>query len=68
MLPNNIPGVQLVFAYQGDILYDEAFGHSNVEENRAASTSNYHRIASVSKAVTVACLDVLVARGKLNLE
>lgn len=68
MLKYNVPGVQIVFAHGNDILYDYAFGHADIEENRKADNSYYHRIASVSKAVTRACIDVLVERGWLNTQ
>lgn len=66
MLKHNIPGVQVVFAVGNDIVYDNAFGYASIEEDRKADTSNFHRIASVSKAVTRAVLDVLVKRNQLD--
>ena len=66
MVPHEIPGVQVVFANKGKVIYDEAFGFANLEEQRPADTLNYARIASVSKAVTRACCDLLKYQGKLD--
>jgi CubicO group peptidase (beta-lactamase class C family) len=66
MIPYQIPGLQLVLSYQGDIIFDEAYGLSDISNNTPASTGNYHRIASVSKAVTRGCIDALISRGKLS--
>jgi len=53
-------------SYQGDVIFDEAYGFANLKNKVSASTDYYHRIASVSKAVTRACIDALVTRGKLR--
>lgn len=68
LVPYNVPGMQLVFAYNGEIVFDYAFGHADLEEKKVASNDYFHRIASVSKAVTRACIDALVARGKISME
>ena len=52
MLPFQIPGIQIVFSKGGVIIYDKAFGFSNVKQGTVASNSRYHRIASISKVIT----------------
>lgn len=66
MVPFNVPGVQLVCSYKGRIILDQAYGYANIKEETAASTNFYHRIASVSKVITRACIDKLVSAGKLS--
>lgn len=66
MIPYKIPSVQVVFAHNDDIVYDQAFGYADVVEKRKADNANFNRIASVSKAVTRACLEALVERKLLK--
>jgi len=66
MVPFQIPGVQVVFSVYTDIVIDEAYGVSKVKSNTPMSNDNYHRIASVSKAITKQAIEELVRRGKLS--
>ena len=64
----NVPGLQLVFAHKGEIVFDYSYGHSNFEKKIPASNDKFHRIASVSKAVTRAAIDALVKKGKIDMD
>ena len=68
MVPFSIPGVVVVVAHGGKIVIDQAVGMANVRSEVAASTANYHRIASISKVFTKAAVQRLIKQGKLSLE
>lgn len=67
MLPFKIPGVCLVLSEYGQVVIDQAFGHANMRQELPARTSNYHRIASISKVFTRAAIMKLVSEQKIKL-
>lgn len=67
MLPFKIPGVCVVLSEHGNIVINEAFGLSNISQRTPASTSNYHRIASISKVITKAAIMNLVKEQRISL-
>jgi CubicO group peptidase (beta-lactamase class C family) len=58
--------VQVVFSVNNDIVIDEAYGIAKVKSQAPMNNSNYHRIASVSKAITKQAIEELVRRGKIS--
>jgi CubicO group peptidase (beta-lactamase class C family) len=44
-------------------IFDEAFGYANFRKSIKASTSHYHRIASISKVFTRAAITKLIDEG-----
>jgi CubicO group peptidase (beta-lactamase class C family) len=66
MVPYQVPGVQLVFSNKGKVVFDQAYGLADLSEKTSASNSLYHRIASISKVVTRACIERLVKQKKLS--
>lgn len=67
MIPYQIPGVCLLVLKDNKTIINQAFGFANVRLKVKASTSNLHRIASVSKVLTHAAIMQLVSEGKLEL-
>ena len=66
---NNIPGVSASVAVGGKIVWSEAFGYADLEQQvpvRAGQTK--FRIGSVSKPLTAAALGLLYDQGKINLD
>lgn len=56
MVPYQVPSVQIVFTENGLCKFDQAFGFANCKQSIPASTSNFHRIASISKVITRLCV------------
>ena len=63
-----VPGATVAVAVEGQIVWSEAFGFSDLEAKRPAVTTTRFRIGSVSKPVTAAGLMLLVERGALDLD
>ena len=64
----NTPGAVGLVIRDGEVLYDKAFGYSNLEQKTPMTNRSIFRIASQSKAIiSVACLQ-LVEKGLIALE
>jgi CubicO group peptidase (beta-lactamase class C family) len=63
-----VPGVQVAIGHGGEVLFDEAWGHADVEAGRRLTTTDLFRIASHSKTFTATALLQLVERGDLRLD
>jgi CubicO group peptidase (beta-lactamase class C family) len=51
-----------------DIIYEEAFGISDIEEETQLSLNGIFNLASVSKQFTALCIMILKEQGKLNYD
>lgn len=60
------PGMAVGVVYKGDVLYSRGFGFADLQNKRPVTSDTYFRIASTSKAFTVAALSILVDEGKLK--
>ncbi len=64
----NTPGAVGLVIRDGEVLYDKAFGYSNLEQKTPMTNRSIFRIASQTKAIiSVACLQ-LVEKGLIALE
>ncbi|QQD77063.1 beta-lactamase family protein [Curtobacterium sp. YC1] len=63
-----VPGVQVAVGYEGEVLFDEAWGYADVEAGRRLTTTDLFRIASHSKTFTATALLQLAERGALRLD
>ncbi len=64
----NTPGAVGLVIRDGEVLYDKAFGYSNLEQKIPMTNRSIFRIASQTKAIiSVACLQ-LVEKGLIALE
>ncbi|GGL09684.1 CubicO group peptidase (beta-lactamase class C family) [Curtobacterium luteum] len=63
-----VPGVQVAIGYAGEVLFEEAWGHADVEAGRRLTTTDLFRIASHSKTFTATALLLLAERGALRLD
>jgi CubicO group peptidase (beta-lactamase class C family) len=61
------PALSVAIGWRGKIVYSEAFGFSDLEARRPATTDNLFRIASLSKPLTSAALFTLIEAGRLSL-
>jgi CubicO group peptidase (beta-lactamase class C family) len=63
----NIPGAVVAIAKDGKIVYNRAFGYSDIAKTIPTQPNNLFRIASVSKPVTGIAIMKLVQEGLLTL-
>ena len=68
MLPTNRPGLAMVYAVDGNVVYSEGFGYADYETKEPMTTDHVMRIASVSKEITDAGINLLVSNKKLNYD
>lgn len=62
----NMPGLAIGIVQDGDIVFQQGYGVSQVGEDQRISTNSMFGIASLSKAFTAASVGMLVEDGKLN--
>ena len=62
------PGAGALVIDRGKVVFEQAFGWANVEENAAATTGTNYRLASVSKQFTAMAAMILVDRRRLSLD
>ena len=64
-----IPGMSISVSKNGELLWSEGFGYSNIDTKEKVSPSvTQFRIASISKSLTSAALAKLVDDGKLDFD
>ncbi|MEI6088448.1 MAG: serine hydrolase domain-containing protein [Bacteroidota bacterium] len=63
----NSPGCALAILKDGKIIYERAYGMSNLEYNIAINPNSIFHIASISKQFTAAAIIRLSLEGKLSL-
>ena len=68
MVENGVPGATAAISINGHVVYNKAFGLSDVENNVACRPENVMRIASISKPLTAVAALQLVEEGKLDLD
>lgn len=64
---NNAPGVAVLVAKDGKIVYDKAFGKANLELNVPMSTNDVFEVGSITKQFTAAAILILAEEGKLSV-
>ncbi|MGL1891590.1 MAG: beta-lactamase family protein [Spirochaetaceae bacterium] len=64
---NNFPGCLILVSSNGKIIYKEAFGMQNLENNVLASSDTTFRIGSITKQFTSTAVLLLKERGLLSL-
>lgn len=64
----NAAGASVAIAYRGNLVYERAFGYSDVAEKKTLQPSETFRIASLSKTITSAAILRLVQQRKLALD
>ncbi|NUN68401.1 MAG: beta-lactamase family protein [Bacteroidetes bacterium] len=68
MKAENVPGAAVAATVRGKVVYNKAFGLSDVENQLAAQTRSVFRLASVSKPITAVAVMQLVEQGKIDLD
>ena len=64
----NLPGMVVLVARNGKIVYNKAFGIADPEKNRKYKTDDIFRIASQSKGITATAVMMLWEEGKFQLD
>lgn len=62
------PGAQLAVVVDGKLAYTRGYGVADIETGRVVSDRTLFRVGSVTKMITAATLNHLVADGKLDLQ
>ena len=62
------PSIQVAIAYRGSIVYEDAFGYADVENQVLASSETRYRTASISKWFTATAALQLAEQGLLDLD
>ncbi len=68
LLEENLPGLSVAVARDGDIVWTEGFGWSDVETHAPMTARTQFRLGSVSKTLTTTALLLLHERGRLDLD
>lgn len=68
MALHNIPSASIAITYKEKLVYSNAFGMADVEQQVPATTSSVYRIASISKVITLATILKMVDEGKLTVD
>src|SRR5699024_3601310 len=61
------PGAELVIAKNGEIIYSNLFGYSNLQTHSKINRQTVFEAGSVSKQFTAAAILLLAQEGKLSL-
>jgi serine beta-lactamase-like protein LACTB len=64
----SIPGMQVVIARDGKIVYSAAYGLADVEKNTPVTRDTRFRTASVAKSITATAVMQLADEGKIDLD
>lgn len=65
---NNLPGISVVIARKGKILYSRGFGFADIDKQKVAHAGTVYRLASVSKPITSLLTMRLVDLNKISLD
>jgi CubicO group peptidase (beta-lactamase class C family) len=65
---SGVPSIAIAVVYRGRIVWEEAFGVSDREQNIIATPHTSYYLASISKTITATALLGLVEQGKVNLD
>ena len=64
-----IPGMSISVSKNGNLIWSEGFGYSNLEKQiKVSPSTTQFRIACISKSITAVALAKLVDDGKLNFD
>ncbi|MBL4568123.1 MAG: beta-lactamase family protein [Flavobacteriaceae bacterium] len=66
---HHIPGMSISVAQNGQLIWSEGFGYSNIEtQTKVLPNRTQFRIASISKTITAGAMAILVDQNKLNFD
>ncbi|UTW56168.1 serine hydrolase [Kordiimonas sp. SCSIO 12610] len=65
---NSLPSLQIAIGYKGDVVFEKAYGHSDLAAKKLATTNTLYRTASISKWLTGTATMRLVEEGAVDLD
>jgi serine beta-lactamase-like protein LACTB len=68
LVDENLPGLSVAVALDGEIVWAEGFGWAEVERGAPVTPLTRFRIGSVSKPLTAAAVGLLHDRGRIDLD
>jgi CubicO group peptidase (beta-lactamase class C family) len=68
LVQENLPGLSVAVAIDGDIVWAEGFGFADVERRAPVTPRTRFRTGSVSKTLTAAAVALLHDRGRIDLD
>ena len=68
LVEQNLPGLSVAVALDGEIAWAEGFGWADVEGRVPVTSNTRFRLGSVSKTLTAAAVAVLYDRGRIDLD
>jgi len=68
LLAENLPGLSVAVALDGEIVWTEGFGWADLEDRMPVTPRSQFRLGSVSKTLTAAALVLLHERGRIDLD
>ena len=68
LVQENLPGLSVAVAIDGEIVWAEGFGFANVERRAPVTPRTRFRTGSVSKTLTAAAVALLHDRGRIDLD
>jgi len=68
LLEENLPGVSVAVARDGEIVWTEGFGWADIEDRVPVTPHTQFRLGSVSKTLTAAAIALLYERGRIDLD
>lgn len=63
-----VPGISIAVGVDGEVVWSEGFGYSDLENRVPVWGETRFRIGSVSKPITAAAVGLLVEQGRLDLD
>ena len=68
VVDNNLPGLSVAVAVNGETVWAEGFGFTDVERRTFVTPRTRFRLGSVSKTLTAAAVALLYDRGRVDLD
>ena len=68
LLEDNLPGLSVAVARDGEIVWTEGFGWADLESRMPVTPRTQFRLGSVSKTLTAAAVALLHERGRIDLD
>jgi CubicO group peptidase (beta-lactamase class C family) len=68
LVDENLPGLSVAVALDGEIVWAEGFGWADIDSHRPVTPLTRFRLGSVSKTLTAAAVALLYERGRVDLD
>jgi CubicO group peptidase (beta-lactamase class C family) len=68
LLEQNLPGLSVAVARDGEIVWTEGLGWADLEDRKPMTAVTRFRLGSVSKTLTAAAVGLLLERGRIDLD